>query len=267
MEFIEFLTPTVDEKGELIAWTHHSAGHFREDLGNGVDLSMLIIPAGIFQMGSTPRHGNDDERPQHLVTIKSFAMGEHPVTQARWKAVMGKLPSCRFKGEGLPVERVSWSDAQKFCQRLSKKTGRSYGLPGEAQWEYACRAGMMSPFSFGETLTTDLANYNGEHVYRAEPRGIYRHHTTEVGILPPNAFGLRDMHGNVWEWCADNWLDDYSSAPRDTSSYHNKDSRYRVARGGSWHEPPELCRSAARMRVVQSDADEYVGFRVVCEIS
>jgi formylglycine-generating enzyme required for sulfatase activity len=163
MDIIEFESPTINEKGEILTWTHHSAERFTENLGNGVDLSMVIIPAGIFHMGSTPHYGNDDERPQHLVTIKSFVMGEHPVTQAQWKAVMGKLPPCRFKGDRLPVERVSWDDARKFCQRLSKTTKRNYDLPSEAQWEHACRAGTTSPFSFGETLTTDIANFNGEH--------------------------------------------------------------------------------------------------------
>ncbi len=193
-------------------------------------------------------------------------MSKYLITQAQWKAIMGKLPPCRFKGDGLPVERVSWDDAQKFCQQLSKKTGRKYHLPSESQWEYACRAGTNTPFSFGETLTIEVANFNGEHTFRNEPRGLYRHVTAEGGTFPPNAFGLYDMHGNLWEWCADNWLEDYASSPRDSSSYQNKDSRYRVARGGSWHEPPALCRSAARLQVLQSDADEFMGFRVVCEV-
>jgi formylglycine-generating enzyme required for sulfatase activity len=262
---IEFETPTLDEKGQVIARIRHSAQQFTEYLGKGILLDMILIPAGIFKMGSLPHHGNSDEKPQHLVTIKSFMMGKFLVTQGHWKAVMGRLPPCRFKGDNLPVERVSWNDAQKFCQRLSKTTGRNYQLPSETQWEYACRAGTMTPFSFGETLTVDVANFNGEHTFRDEPRGFYFHSTNEGGKFPPNAFGLCDMHGNLWEWCADNWLDDYSSSPRDSDFYQYKDSRYRVARGGSWHEPPALCRSAARLRVLQSDADEVMGFRVVSE--
>ena len=217
-------------------------------------------------MGSPRRMGSVDEQPQHLVTIKSFMLGKFLITQAQWKEIMGKLPPCRFKDDNLPVERLSWEDAQRFCQRLSKKMGRTYGLPTETQWEYACRAGTSTPFSYGKTLTVAVANFNGEHTFREEPRGFYFHSTNEGGKFPPNAFGLYDMHGNLWEWCADNWLDDYSSSPRDNSSYQNKDSRYRVARGGSWHEPPELCRSAARLRISQSDADEFMGFRVVCDI-
>lgn len=265
MQTIEFETPTLNEKGEIIRRTRHTAEQFTEELGNDLCLELIVIPAGVFWMGSPRREGNIDEQPQHLVTIKSFMMGKYLTTQRQWKAVMGKLPPCRFKGEGLPVERVSWDDAQKFCQRLSKKAGRKYGLPSETQWEYVCRAGTSTPFSFGETLTVEVANFNGEHTFRGEPRGFYFHSTSEGGKFPPNAFGLYDMHGNLWEWCADNWLDDYTSSPRDGSSYQHKDSRYQVARGGSWHEPPELCRSAARLRVLHSDADEVMGLRVVCE--
>jgi formylglycine-generating enzyme required for sulfatase activity len=270
MQTIEFETPTLNEKGEIIARIRHTAEQFTEDLGHGINLEMLVIPAGVFQMGSPRHEGNPDEQPQHLVTIKSFMMGKYLITQGQWKAVMGKLPPCRFKGDNLPVERVSWEEAQRFCQRLSKKTsgavlrtGRDYHLPSETQWEYACRAGTGTPFSFGETLTVEVANFNGEHTFREEPRGFYFHSTNEGGKFVPNAFGLYDMPGNLWEWCADNWLDDYTSSPRGSSSYQNKDSHERVARGGSWHEPPELCRSAARLRVLQSDADEFMGFRVV----
>ncbi len=265
MQRIEFETPTLNEKGEISAWTRHSAEQFTEDLGNGVSLDMILVPSGMFQMGSPPHHGDPDEQPQHFVTFKSFMMGKFLVTQRQWKAVMGKLPPCRFKGENLPVERVSWEDAQKFCGQLSRKTGRNYHLPSETQWEYACRSGTQTTFSFGETLTTDIANFNGEHTFRDEPRGIYFHATNAGGKFPPNAFGLHDMHGNLWEWCADTWLEDYSSSPRDGSAYQDHESSSGVVRGGSWHEPPKLCRSAARLRVSQFEADEFMGFRVVCE--
>ena len=266
MTIIEFETPTLDEKGQIITHARHRAEQFTEDLGNGISLDMIVIPSGSFQMGSPPHHGNPDEHPQHFVTIKSFMMGIFLVTQEQWKAVMGRVPPCRFKGENLPVERVSWEDAQIYCQRLSKLTGRNYHLPSQTQWEYACRAGTQTPFSFGETLTTNFANYNGEHTFRDEPRGIYFHATNEAGKFPPNAFGLYDVHGNLWECCEDNWLDDYSSSPRDGSAYQNHESSYRVARGGSWHEPPTLCRSAARLRVLQTEAEEFIGFRVVCDV-
>jgi formylglycine-generating enzyme required for sulfatase activity len=265
MQIIEFETPTLDARGEIITRTPHSAEQVTEVLGNGMDLDMLLIPSGSFQMGSARNDGSFDEHPQHFVNIKSFMMSKFLITQGQWNAVLGKLPPCRFKGDNLPVERVSWEEAQRFCQRLSKKTGREYRLPSETQWEYACRAGTNTPFSFGETITVSVANFNGEHTFREEPRGFYCHSTNAGGKFPPNAFGLYDMHGNLWEWCADNWLDDYSFSPRDGSSYQNKDSHYRVARGGSWHEPPALCRSASRLQVLQTDADEFMGFRVICE--
>jgi formylglycine-generating enzyme required for sulfatase activity len=263
---IEFETPTLNKKGEIIECVRHTAQQFTEDLGKNISLDMLLIPSGTFQMGSPPHYGNPDEHPQHFVTIKSFLIGKFLVTQGQWTTILGKLPPCRFHGENLPVERVSWNDADRFCQRLSKITGRNYHLPGETQWEYACRAGTNTPFSFGETLTVEVANFNGEHIFGEEPRGFYFHSTNEGGKYPPNAFGLYDMHGNLWEWCADTWLDDYSASPRDGSAYQNKASQYRVARGGSWHEPAALCRSGARLRVLESDADEVMGFRVVREL-
>jgi formylglycine-generating enzyme required for sulfatase activity len=267
MQVIEIETPILDERGEIRVLTRHAAEQVAENLGNGTRLELLLIPSGSFQMGSPHRVGNPDEHPQHFVNIKSFMMSKFLTTQSQWKTIMGTLPRCRFKGDHLPVERISWVDAQTFCERLSRKTGRKFQLPSETQWEYACRAGTGTPFSFGETLTVDVANFNGEHTFRDEARGFYRHVTTEGGTFPPNAFGLYDMHGNLWEWCDDNWLEDYSSAPRDSSSYQNKDSHERVARGGSWHEPPRLCRSASRLRILESDADEFTGFRVVCNVS
>jgi len=263
MPISEFDTLTLDRKGEILARARHVAQQFSESLGGEIGLDLYVIPSGIFQMGSPHHLRYADEEPQHLVTVKSFMMSKHLTTQGQWKAIMGTLPPCRFKGDNLPVERVPWTDAQKFCQRLSKKTGRNYSLPSETQWEYACRAGTSTSFSVGETLTIDVANFNGEHTFLDEPRGFYRHVTTEGGTFPPNAFGLYDMHGNLWEWCADNWLDDYSASPRDSSAYQSRDNHSRVARGGSWHEPAALCRSASRLRMLESDADEFTGFRVV----
>src|SRR5512142_2941261 len=265
MTTIEFETPTLDEKGTIVARTHCAAEQCTEDLGNGLGLDLIVVPSGTFQMGSRPNAGTPDEHPQHFVAIKSFMLGKFLVTQGQWKAIMGKLPPCRFKGDELPVERVSWEDVQRFCQKLARKTDRPYRLPSETEWEYACRAGTTSPFSFGETITIAVVRYNGMHTFRDEAPGQYPHVTSKGGTFPPNAFGLYDMHGNLWEWCADNWLDDYSSSPRDNNSYQNKDSRYRVARGGSWHEPPALCRSATRLKVLQTDADEVMGLRVACE--
>src|SRR5258708_2073132 len=141
---------------------------------------------------------------------------------------------CRLAGEERPVENVAWGEAQDFCRRLARLSGRTYRLPSEAQWEYACRAGGSAPFHTGETLTTDLANYCGEHVFRAEPAGLYRHVTTPAGAFPPNDFGLYDMHGNLWEWCADTWHANYTGAPAGDAAWNNGGERAaRVVRGGS----------------------------------
>jgi len=266
MKTVEYETMTVDARGEVIAWARHSAEQFTEDLGNGISLDMVVIPTGAYQMGSRPFEGNPDERPQHFLTIKSFMMGRFLITQGQWKAIMKKLPPCRFKGDNLPVERVSWNDAQKFCKQLSKKTGRNYHLPSETQWEYACRAGTSTQFSFGETLTSDIANYNGEHVFAQEPPKVYLHSTSEGGKYPPNAFGLYDMHGNLMEWCTDNWINDYRMSLRDDSPYQMFGNPYHVVRGGSWHDNPQLCRSAARLRYAGKDAEDFIGFRVVRDI-
>ncbi|MBR8832694.1 MAG: formylglycine-generating enzyme family protein [Stigonema ocellatum SAG 48.90 = DSM 106950] len=250
--------------------------YFIEDLGNGVPLEMVQIPAGNFIMGApkNEKDSRDSERPQHQVTISPFFLGKYPVTQAQWQAVAA-LPQVnrelnpdpsRFKGEKRPVEQVSWYDVVEFCDRLSRATGKPYRLPSEAEWEYACRAGTTTPFHFGETITSELANYNGEVTYGAEPKGTYRGKTTEVGSFGvANAFGLYDMHGNVWEWCADHWHDDYEGAPRDGSAWLiDNDNQMRLLRGGSWYDSPEYCRSADRIRSAPDYDNVLIGFRVVC---
>ena len=186
------------------------------------------------------------------------------VTQEQWRAVMSRRATCRFAGDERPVENVAWGEAQAFCQRLAQRAGRAYRLPSEAQWEYACRAGGSAPFHTGETLTTDLANYCGEHAFRAEPAGLYRHVTTPAGMFPPNDFGLYDLHGNLWEWCADTWHADYTGAPASEAAWQSGGDRAaRVVRGGSWHDVPGACRSAARARYEAGQGDDFVGFRVV----
>ena len=258
----EFETVTVNQRGEIIERKTCRAQQFTQSLGNGPVLEMVIIPGGTFLMGSREGDGYDDERPQHHVRLASFFMSKYPVSQEQWQAVIKWSPPYRCKGLERPVDRVSWNGAWEFCERLSKKTGRVYRLPSEAEWEYACRAGATTPFYWGETITTDLANYVGEHTYRAEPKGVYRHETTEVGIFPPNAFGLYDMHGNVWEWCADAGHDNYIGAPTDGSAWEHGGT-WRVARGGGWHDPPGLCRSAARLKLDPAEGEDYVEFRVV----
>ena len=207
---ITFETVRVNAAGAVVARSRHTARSFVEPR---TGMELVEIPAGRFTMGAPPSQGGDDERPQHLVTVAGFRMGRGLVTQAQWRAVMGKRLSWRFSGDALPVDNVAWDEAKAFCERLSRRAGRAYRLPSEAQWEYACRAGSRTPFAYGETLTGELANYCAEHVYRAEPAGPYRHTTTPAGSFPPHAFGLYDMHGNLWEWCADAWHADYSGAP------------------------------------------------------
>jgi formylglycine-generating enzyme required for sulfatase activity len=251
---------------------------FTEDLGNGITLAMVYIPGGTFLMGAPESEKNSTprERPQHRVTVPSFYMGKFQVTQAQWKAVstLSKVnrnlesnPS-RFKGESHPIECVSWYDAVEFCARLSRKTGREYRLPSEAEWEYACRAGTTTPFHFGETITTDLANYDGNYTYGSASKGIYRQETTPVGSFPPNAFGLYDMHGNVWEWCADTWHDNYEGAPTDGSAWLRGDDNCSPVRGGSWLNLPYVCRSACRGSGL-GERDyilDLIGCRVVCGV-
>jgi formylglycine-generating enzyme required for sulfatase activity/predicted Ser/Thr protein kinase len=252
----------------------HQAHFFQEDLGNGVTLDMVEIPGGRFNMGSPASEAgrSSDESPQHQVTLSPFLMGKFTVTQAQWEAVASlpkverdlKPDPSRFKGKNRPVERISWYDAVEFCARLSQKTGKTYRLPSEAEWEYACRAETTTPFHFGATITTDLANYNGNVTYGSAPKGKYRETTTDVGTFPPNAFGLYDMHGNVWEWCADVWHENYNGAPVNGSVWSaGGDNSRRILRGGSWDGSPRYCRSARRLNNSRVIFFNLIGFRVV----
>ncbi len=231
----------------------------------GVLLDMVHIPAGTFMMGAPDNEpeARNVEKPQHSVTVPEFWIGKFPITQAQYKAIMGKNPSY-FKGDHRPVEQVSWHDAVEFCQKLSAKTGKQYRLPSEAEWEYACRAGTTTPFHFGQTLTDKLANYDATETYNNSPLGQYRRQTTEVGSFPANAFGLHDMHGNVWEWCLDHWHDNYNGAPSDGSAWiTGGDGSHRMLRGGSWFNDPRVCRSADRNRLNPGNRNSIIGFRVV----
>ena len=256
------------------------AQFFTEELGDGVGLDMVLIPAGNFLMGSPEDELERFERegPQHPVTVPTFFLGKYVVTQAQWRAVAGLSQIEReldpdpsgFKGDDRPVERVSWDDAVEFCKRLSQATGRDYRLPSEAEWEYACRAGTTTPFHFGETITPELANYRGTVTYGDGPTGEYREETTLVGSFgAANAFGLFDMHGNVWEWCADSWHENYEGAPGDGSAWMNdeNDNRSHVRRGGSWFSLPRLCRSAYRNWNGAHIRNYYLGFRVACSVA
>ncbi|TGO02528.1 sulfatase-modifying factor protein [Candidatus Thiomargarita nelsonii] len=254
-KLFKFEIVTVNARGKIIKRTRKQARYQTEDLGKGVTLEMVSIPEGRFLMGSpeTEKYRNR-EGPQHQVTLEPFYMGKDPVTQAQYEAVMGKNPSwfkSWFKGKNRPVEKVSWHDAVEFCERLSEMTGRTYRLPSEAQWEYAARAGTTTPFYCGETITSKLANY-----------GLNRKKTTDVGSFPPNAFGLYDMLGNVWEWCADPWHNNYEGAPSDGSVWEGEDP-YRLLRGGSWNHSPSNCRCAYRDSNTSGNWYYSIGFRLV----
>jgi eukaryotic-like serine/threonine-protein kinase len=260
-----FEVVTVNETGQVVSRTQKQARYFIEDLGGGVTLEMVAIPAGEFMMGPSGEleRAAEDERPQRQVKVKGFSMGRFTVTQAQWQAVMGNNPA-HFKGENRPVERVSWHDAQAFCQKLSQRTGRTYRLPSEAEWEYACRAGTTTPFHFGPTITPELANYKGAYIYGSDPKGQYRQQTTPVGSFAANGFGLHDMHGNVWEWCLDQWHESYSGAPTDRSAWvENGNSLRGVLRGGSWDDNSRNCRSASRLWNYREHWVSLNGFRLV----
>ena len=300
-QFFTFETVTVNPQGEIVHRETKQAQYLTENIGK-TTLEMVYIPGGTFKMGSPEGEGYDSEKPQHQVTIKPFLMGKYPVTQAQWEAV-ANLPKVqddlnpnpsRFEGKNRPVERVTWYDTIEFCARLSRETGKSYRLPSEAEWEYACRAGTTTPFHFGETITSDLANYDGTDdkdnkwsgSYGQGPKGIYREETTPVGSFQvANAFGLYDMHGNVWEWCADPWHENYEGAPKDGSVWDESnndnhyqsyidllvnvknDNRTRLLRGGSWFSSPGNCRAAFRLDLAPDDRLNNFGFRLVCSLA
>ena len=253
----------------------HEAYRFLEPFPGIPPLEMVAIPGGTFLMGSPENEPKRSgrESPQHEVTIAPFFMGSHPVTQRQWRAV-AELPlvereldpdPSRFKGLNRPVERVSWYDAVEFCTRLSVFTGRQYRLPSEAEWEYACRGGTTTPFHFGETISSELANYNANSTYNSGPQGEYSEATVSIdhfGIA--NAFGLSDMHGNLREWCQDHWHQNYKGAPTDGSAWliNEANAVKWVLRGGSWAFEPDKCRSASRDNhtgVLRSN----IGLRVV----
>ncbi len=286
----------------IIRRQQRQAQYYTEDLGDGIELDMVLIPGGKFFMGSPENEleRRDRESPQHEVNVPSFFMGRYPITQAQWRVVAEWKPVEReldvnpayFKDREdsarRPVEQVSWYDAKEFCARLSRKTKRDYRLPTEAEWEYACRAAIREqssakseqltveewnekyhqPFHFGETISTELANYDGDYPYGRGVKGESRGETTPVGYFKvANAFGLYDMHGNVFAWCEDDYHDSYEGAPKDGSAWFSSDKRNtKVIRGGSWDYPPSFCRSAYRdyFNPDSRPYRDYFGLRVVC---
>jgi len=263
------------------AGTPQAGPPWQEPLGAEVALEMVPIPAGEFLMGSPEDELErwSHEGPQHRVRLEPYSLARTPITQAQWRQVARWQPApgdppweremdpdpSSFKGglpvdnrgpehDRRPVERVSWFDVQEFCRRLSQRTGRTYTLPSESQWEYSCRAGSTTPYAFGTTLSQGQAN-------------VASSGTTEVGSFPANAWGLRDMLGNVWEWCADHWHPNYLGAPDDGRSWIHpaaEEHEQKLLRGGSWYNYPRYCRSAYRDHFDPDVVSGSVGFRVVC---
>jgi formylglycine-generating enzyme required for sulfatase activity len=223
----------------------HTVKEYRH---NQTGMGFVLIPGGTFQMGDNEWHW---AKPMHTVSIKPFLMSKYETTQAVWQKIMQSDPS-NFKGANRPVEQVSWNDCQTFCQ----KTGLQ--LPSEAQWEYACRAGTTSKWYFG-----DSESQLGEYAWYSSNSGSQTH---DVGGRQPNAFGLYDMSGNVWEWCQDWYHDNYNGASTDGSAWESPTGSGRVDRGGSWDDVPRLCRSALRGGYDPGFRNIYLGVRFVCSV-
>ena len=242
---------------------------------NGANLEMVNVPAGEFLMGSPENQGDTDEHPQHQVKLSSFYIGKYELTQKQWRAI-AQLPKVKidllsdpsnFSGDELPVENISWYEAEEFCARLSKATGKVYRLPTEAEWEYACRSGTTTTFFTGERLLSTVANIKNDLADSSTTKRPDLKGTVRVGSLSvANHFGLYDTYGNVWEWCADAYHDSYVNAPRDGSVWRGSDE-YRILRGGSWISFPVYCRSANRFKFSPNTRDNDIGFRVVATMA
>lgn len=223
-----------------------------ENLPGGVKLEMIPVPGGSFMMGSNLYSGS---QPIHKVTLDPFLIGKYEVTQAQWKAVMGSNPS-NFKGDGLPVENVSWHDVQEFCKKLSQRTVKVYRLPSEAEWEYAARAGSAGDYCFGKD-----EKLLGEYAWYKANSGNTTH---QVGQKKPNAWGLFDVHGNVLEWCEDAWHGTYQGAPNDGLAWVSGGVLgHRMLRGGSWDSDPGSARAVYRDHANPLTQNNLLGFRVV----
>ncbi len=285
----EFKVLTSDARGKAVETRIESTRFYNQEIPGAVNLEMVELQSGAFMMGADRIEMESIQRdyvkgvdrdmraelidriawesPQHQVSVSAISMSRYEITQTQWRAV-ASLPRVnldlisdpsQFKGGNRPVENVSWAEAVEFCARLSRLTGRTYRLPTEAEWEYACRAGTSSPFNSGEALNPDWANYNGRKPYGASSRGEFRGQTVTAGSLGfANAFGLFDMHGNVWEWTQDGWMIDQSEI--------ESNSALRVLRGGAWDSAAGECRSGARQRMDLNYRSNNIGFRIVAEV-
>ena len=231
---------------------------------NSLGMKFVWISPGSFMMGS-PKEEKErrDDEVQHKVTLtKGFYMGVYTVTQDQWQEVMGVNPSHFKREKNLPVDTVSWDDCQGYIKKLreSDKDKKAYRLPTEAEWEYSCRAGTTTPFHFGDTISTEQANYDGNRIYGNGIKGMFRRKTTPVGSFPANAWGLHDMHGNVWQWCQDRWGAYPKKDAADPKGPEN--GSFRILRGGSWYSIPLLCRSAFRYDADPGSGNFLFGFRL-----
>lgn len=263
----------LDVWGNLVDWASGECRYFEDVIGDGVKLRLVYIPGGKFQMGSFAAEGTPREKPQHPVEIRAFFLGAFPVTLEQW-LVVSQLPRvdidlepepADFKThDTLPVNQITWREAVEFCNRLTQKTGQNYRLPTEAEWEYACRAGTGTPFSFGGNLVSKFANFDGHRPYQNGIPSEARERPIRVGSLGvPNGFGLYDMHGNVWEWCQDQWHPSYVFAPSDGTAWDwGGESGSRVIRGGDFLSGADECRSAFRKMAEEDSRHPGIGFRV-----
>ncbi len=293
----EFDVINVDDKGRLGERRKERARFYIESLGGGNNLEMVEIQSGAFVMGSQlteleqieshysrglSKESRPElhtrllwETPQSTIKVAGFYLSKFEVTQAQWRAVAALPKISRelisdpsgFKGGNRPVEQISWEDAVEFCARLSAATGRRYRLPTEAEWEYACRAGTNWQFNLGETVDPDWVNYNGKLPYAAAPKDTFRQQTVPVGSLSvANAFGLYDMHGNVWEWCLDNWRENYSEPQSNSNQAQDTVTDLRALRGGAWDSAAGECRSSGRKQAQSPIRMNNIGFRVLAEV-
>ena len=276
-EEFSFESVWLDASGKLLALLPGRVLRFSEPVDREVAIDMMILPAVRFSMGACSDESGCTgyERIEHEVRVPRLAMGQTPVTQAQWEAV-SRMPQVarsiaarpsHVLASAHPVDCVSWEDAAEFCARLAQSSGRHYRLPSEAEWEGACRAGSDAPFHCGPTITSDYANYIGAHTYSTEPRGTYRRGTTQVSQFRPHAFGLYDMHGNVAEWCADHWHENYRGAPADGRAWLDEvPGSARVVRGGAWSDSPARLRSANRSGYSERALNRTIGFRVAVAV-
>lgn len=274
-EAFTFETAMVDEMG-VVTREPAQGKLYRETLADGVTLELVEVAGGSFCLGTVAEEdSNDNESPRIAARVPGFYCGRFEVTQAQWKAVAAypkvkiDLPAnpSEIKGDTLPVDNVSWDESVEFCARLSRKTGRIYRLPSETEWEYACRAGRTTPFGFGMTLSQTVENYDSSLPFGDEPTVPAFKRAIPVGSGLPNPFGLSDMHGNVREWCLDEYCKHFTGSHAVGAPTRNlrlaEDRLQHVIRGGSWAVSPNICRAAVRDHDLFSAKNSLLGFRVV----